>query len=527
MPRLTIDNQEVNVAPGTTVLDASRKLGIDIPTLCHLDGCSPGTSCYVCVVKIDGKENLLPSCATPATDGMIVQSQSPEVLQARKTALELLLSDHLGDCIAPCQSACPAGLDIPLMIRQIATGKFSEAIATVKRDIALPAVLGRICPAPCEKACRRGKIDSPLAICLLKRFVADVDLKAARHYAPPLPPASGKKVAVVGAGPAGLAAAYYMAAKGHACTIFDDRDQPGGMLRFGIKPGRLEPAVLDAEIAAITGMGVKLQMKTRIGRDVSLADLRRDFDAVVIAVGKITPGDESLADLSFSDKGISVDPHTFQTSQHGVFAGGDAVHSQQLAVRAVADGKAIARSVEQYLAGLSLADAGRGFTTRIGLLDKDELERFMLDANPSPRVLPANNAACGDIEISLAQAEAMRCLHCDCRQADGCKLREYSAIYGAQHGRFKSRRRAFQIQADHPEIIYEPGKCISCGLCIQIAQLEKEPLGLTFVGRGFDVRVAVPLGGSLADGLKVAFDKCVRACPTGALAFKDETRNLQ
>ena len=169
MPKLFIDNREVEVDNGATILDAAGKLGIEIPTMCFLKDYKPSTSCMVCVVKVNGLDNLVPACGTVVKDGMRVESSSDQVRQARKAALELLLSDHVGDCLGPCQVICPARMNIPLMIRQIAAGKFREAIATVKKDIALPAVLGRICPKPCEKGCRRAVFDEAVSICLLQR----------------------------------------------------------------------------------------------------------------------------------------------------------------------------------------------------------------------------------------------------------------------------------------------------------------------------------------------------------------------
>ncbi len=207
MPKLLIDNREVEVDNGATILDAAGKLGIEIPTMCFLKDYKPSTSCMVCVVKIEGLAALVPACGTVVKDGMRVESNSEEVLQARRAALELLLSDHLGDCLGPCQVICPARMNIPLMIRQIAAGKFQDAIATVKKDIALPAVLGRICPKPCEKGCRRAVFDEAVSICLLKRYVADLDLQSANPYLPPCKPTENTRVAIVGAGPAGLAAA--------------------------------------------------------------------------------------------------------------------------------------------------------------------------------------------------------------------------------------------------------------------------------------------------------------------------------
>ena len=226
MPKLTIDGNSIEVPPGTSLLQAAGRLGIGIPTLCYLDGYRPSTSCLVCVVKVRSGNSsggrVVPSCGTMAEDGMVVESETEDVHHLRRTALELLLSDHLGDCLAPCHFACPAHMDVPGMLRQIAASEPVNAIATVKHDIALPAVLGRICPKPCEKGCRRTGADGPVAVCQLKRFVADQDLACDEPYVPPCDAATGKRVAVLGAGPTGLSAAYYLAQRGHACTLFDD-----------------------------------------------------------------------------------------------------------------------------------------------------------------------------------------------------------------------------------------------------------------------------------------------------------------
>ena len=184
MPKLIIDSREVVVQDGSTILDAAEKLGIKIPTMCFLAGYKASTSCMVCVVKVEHLLLLVPACGTMAKEGMKVDTCSEEVIEARKVALELLLSDHLGDCMGPCQVICPAGMDIPLMIRQIKAGQLADAIITVKKDIALPAVLGRICPAPCENGCRRVSSDQPVSICLIKRNVADVDLFSAQPFQP-------------------------------------------------------------------------------------------------------------------------------------------------------------------------------------------------------------------------------------------------------------------------------------------------------------------------------------------------------
>jgi len=555
MPKLFIDNREVEVDDGATILDAAGKLGIEIPTICFLKDYKPSTSCMVCVVRVNGLDNLVPACGTVVKGGMRVESNSEEVRQARKAALELLLSDHVGDCLGPCQVICPARMNIPLMIRQIAAGKFRDAIATVKKDIALPAVLGRICPKPCEKGCRRAVFDKAVSICLLKRYVADLDLQSSNPYLPPCKPMQNKRVAVVGAGPAGLAAAYYLQQAGFCCTVFDEHEQPGGMLRYGVSQQDLPRDVLDKEVAVIKKLGVKFQSKTRIGDALSMEDLRRDFDAVFVAIGQFKSGDVKSMGLKEGTNGISIDGKTYQTNLPGVFAGGDAVHKRKLTVRAVADGKEAVVSISQYLSGCSVTGTVKEFNTRIGKLMDGEIEKFLACSDKAERTSPAKlgldqnpplagSGKDGGFTEQQARKEATRCLHCDCRKADTCKLKQYAQDYQAKPTRYKGQRRLFTQQLQSrtnchlgkdsalPEvqtggsgsigagdIIYEPGKCINCGLCIQTAAAAGEELGLTFVGRGFDVRVAVPFDRSIAQALKHSADQCVNACPTGALAF--------
>jgi len=517
MPKLTIDGRKVEVPPDTTILEAARKLGIEIPTLCHLEGYKPSTSCLVCMVRLKGEGGrLVPSCGTVAVDGMEVESETKEVHHLRRTALELLLSDHLGDCLAPCTFGCPANMDIPRMLRQIAAGDLASSVATVKRDIALPAVLGRICPAPCEKVCRRKDADGPVAIRRLKRFVADVDLASDDPYTPACKPATGKRVAIVGAGPTGLSAAYYLRQQGHACTIFDENQQPGGRLRFEPGEDNLPPEMLDAEIETILRLAVQLRTNTRIDTKGSLADLQNHFDAVLIACGNSGAGDSGLGagDLT------TVNKRTFQTDTKGTFAAGGAIRGKALVVRSVADGKEAAISINQYLCGQAVTGPQKPFSTRIGRMKAEELAQLLGPAAES-------SVAGGQWSVvstpEEAAEQAARCLHCDCRASESCKLRKYAAAYGANPRRYKARtKRPFQLHTQHPEVIYEPGKCIDCGLCIEIAQAAGEPLGLTFVGRGFDVRIGVPFDRSLEEALKKVAAGVCRACPTGALTLKGE-----
>ena len=519
MPRVRIDEREVEVDPNATILEAARQAGLNIPTLCYLQGCAAPASCLVCLVKVDGDERLVPACTTKVADGMMVKSETEEVRTARRTALELLLSDHLGDCIGPCQNICPAHMDIPAMIRQIAAGCLREAIATVKEHIPLPAVLGRICPEFCEKGCRRGAHDEAVSIRLLKRFVADQDLASANPYLPTAKPTSGQRVAIVGAGAAGLSAAYYLLREGHACALFDEKDQPGGMLRDAISPERLPREVLDAEIDIIRRLGAEFRSDVHVGTEPSLNDLRQQFDAVLIATGEISEEQAAALGVRWGRRGVTADGDTQMTDLPGVFVAGSALRPSQHAVRAVASGRLAAQAIGCYLAEQAIWMEGRPWSVHMGRLDQQELAPLTEEASPAPQVMPEGGEGTGFTEEE-ARREAERCLHCDCRGLQDCRLRQYAIEYGANPGKYGGERRRFVQDRTHSEVIYEAGKCIACGLCIQLASKLGTPFGLTFLGRGFDVRVGAPFSETLAEGLGQAAEACSKVCPTGALSLR-------
>jgi len=516
MPTLKIDNRQVSVAQGSTVLDAARSLGIDVPALCHRDGCTPNTSCLCCIVRVNGGKRLVPSCATKAADGMVVESETPEIRSARQMALELLLADHAGDCRAPCQNVCPARMDIATMIRQIHAGELREALLTVKQRIALPAVLGRICPELCEKGCRRGQIDAPVSICQLKRYVADVDLASGHPWLPACREPTGKRVAIAGAGPAGLAAAWYLLQLGHACVLFDEHDEPGGNLRYAVDPEKLPRDVLNREIGLLHELGARFQTRQKIGAAISLAELKQQYDAVLLALGEMDAAKAAALGMPMLGKGLKTDKKTMLTPQAGVFATGAAVTPYRHAVRAVADGRSAALLVDAFLRGV-VAAAEPQFTVRLGVLSDTELAAFQSNATRDPRA--AAVAPTAGLSDRQAAGESGRCLHCECAKLSSCSLRKYAIDYGASVSAYKMQRRPFVRTASHPLVVYEPGKCISCGICVQIARNAAEPLGLTFVGRGFDVRIGVPFNGALAEALTKTAKECAAACPTGALAL--------
>ncbi len=529
MPSIVVDNRKIEVPQGGTVLEASRALGLDIPALCFAEGHRPLTSCMLCLVKLQNENRFVPACATVAEEGMRVESETEEVRRMRRTGLELLLSDHTGECTAPCENTCPCHMDIPLVLQQVAAGELGEAIATIRRDIALPAVLGRVCTELCERGCRRGDLDNPVGVCLVKRHVADVDLASHSPYLPPCKASTGKTVAIVGAGPTGLSAAYHLLRLGHACTLFDDRSEPGGRLRRDFDESQLPRGVLDAEIAVIRQLGAVFRLGTRISDERALASLTEAFDAVLLAIGSVEDASADRLRLRASDRALTVDSRTHETQILGVFAAGDAVRPSKAVVRAVADGKGAALNIDRFLSGAAPIRGKRAFTIHLRRPERAEIEERVINANKADRVRPSGGPGTG-LTIEEAQAEAARCLHCDCGWKDRCKLRRYASLYGASPDRYRGTRRPVeryvQLGGGGGNVVFEPGKCIRCGLCIEITAEAGEPLGLTFIGRGFDVRVGVPFDRPLVEGLTVAARHCIEACPTGALTFREaESRN--
>ena len=283
--KLTINGKECVGQKGQTILEIAEANGIFIPTLCHLASVKHYGACGVCVVEGEGLPKLMRACSTQAADGWVINTESARVVQARKIALELLMSDHDGDCKGPCGLNCPAHTDVQGYVKQIALGNDSEAVRIIKEKIPLPASVGRVCPHPCEDHCRRQLVEQPLSIAYLKAFAADNDMKSENPFKPVVAPATGKMVAVVGGGPAGLTAAYQLAVKGHAVTVLDMMPEMGGMLRYGIPEYRLPKAVLAAEVASIAALGVEMKNNVKVGADVTLESLRADYDAVFVAVG--------------------------------------------------------------------------------------------------------------------------------------------------------------------------------------------------------------------------------------------------
>lgn len=518
MVTLKINNKVIEVNEATPLHKAALLAGADIPLMCYYDGMEHFTSCMVCLVKDRKMNKLIPSCSVEALQGMDIITDDSEVREARRIALELLLSEHVGDCEAPCKLTCPANMDIPLMNRLLAKGQFDAALRVVKNDIALPSVLGRICPAPCEGACRRKFHDEPVAICLLKRYAGDHDLFQEKIYIPHIEDKTGLSVAVIGSGPAGLSAAYYLQLKGHQCDIYEKESSSGGALRASVPDDILPKEILDREISIIGKTGVRFIFNQLIDR-ISFLELQKKYDAVIIACS--LEEKEILSwDLEYSGTGIKVEKNTFQTRIGKVFAAGSALRPSKMAIRSLGQGKEASFSVDQFLKREKITGHPLRFNSKFGKMLTEEYDEYLKESVPYDRIHPIKGLENGFTAEEVIR-EAARCLHCDCRKKDECLLRTYSDVNNANQKRFASEERKKIRKLDqHDTVIYEPAKCIKCGKCVRITGMHKEKFGFTFIGRGFDVRIDVPFSEELKLALTRTAEEVVNACPTGALAMK-------
>jgi formate dehydrogenase major subunit len=252
---------------------------------------------------------------------------------------------------------------------------------------------------------------------------------------------------------------------------------------------------------------------------------------VIAAIGQsVDFNAKDATDLKLSKWGIAADRKTLATNLPGVFAGGDAVTGPDLAVRAVAAGKLAVASLDQYLSGKKVIGAPESVNAMMGKLSEDELAVLLRGIEQAPRApmphLPMEKRQTTFEEVELgfsaeaATRESRRCLGCGCGKAIPCRLRQFATEYGVDPQRFVGERRRFARDTSHPEIIFEPGKCIICGTCVEVAVQAGEDLGVSFIGRGFQVTLAAPFNQPMAEALRKSARRAAEVCPTGAIMLK-------
>ena len=482
-----MNKMPIEVEEGITLLNAARDIGIEVPTLCYWEGVTPMNSCMLCVMRNTKTGLLVPSCSTVAQDGMEIETDSGDVCNSRKAVLELTVSEHVGDCEAPCSHTCPASMNIPIMMRQIYEGDFDNAAYTVTNGLVFPWTLGYVCPAPCENPCRRKGYDTTMEIRELHKTVAE----KAHNDNPELfesPPDTGKKVAVVGGGLTGMSAAWVLRKEGHACTVYEKDPKAGGKWRNST-PEDLPDGILDAEIGKIEELGVHFEYDHEVNNNGMLEELQANYDAVIIACKHpAKPGGK-----------------IFEAKEH------------KMAVKAVGNGKTTALWVDRYMKSVDPDANKKLFDSKIGRMDKPLLE--ILRVHNENQEIMAVEPVQGN--LSDSQKEAGRCLHCDCRKQKTCGLRKWSTEYGVETKKYNTTEELDFRILGKGEITFEPGKCIRCGLCVKIAEKYDEDIGLAFIGRGFEMIIKVPFDHSFDKALTNSADECVVACPTAAIAFRD------
>ena len=287
---ITINKLDEIIASGTLKDPKSRRIAEEILELMRDIAWGSASSEHIPAMKLLARELIEEGSAAACVDtGKMVDT----VLTEHPECLLNHVESHncpTGDCVylvpAPCQMACPAGIDIPTYVALIGQGKDAEAIKVIREDNPFPWVCGLVCTRPCEFMCVRGRIDTPISIKFLKAFAAERAMSESRYKNPKKQPDNNKKVAIIGAGPGGMSAAYYLALKGYSVRVIEALPIAGGMIMVGIPRYRLPREVIDREVAMLEDLGVEFAYNTRFGEDVTMKQLKKEgFDAFLFAIG--------------------------------------------------------------------------------------------------------------------------------------------------------------------------------------------------------------------------------------------------
>ena len=333
--------------------------------------------------------------------------------------------------IPPCTATCPLHCNAQGYVALISQGKFKEALALVREKLPFPGILAYACSHPCERECKRIEEDHPISICHLKRFLVDHVEEPEFEFTPSQE--KDQKVAIIGGGPSGLVAAYDLRRLGYQVTLFESRNELGGLLTYGFPSYRLPRGVIEKDLSILNRMGMEIRLKTEVGKDISHETLLKSFDAIFVGVG--TAGVDSMTrifkGLKRGPKGmLQVDPVSLETNLKGVFSGGDAVTGPGQIVESMAQGRRAAISINRYLHGEDLIEGREGEGRQISpvqstLPDSKRKER----ETPPDMVKPLGSGLTSEEAIE----EAKRCLNCggcsDCGEcAKYCQPK--AVVYG-------------------------------------------------------------------------------------------------
>jgi len=311
---------------------------------------------------------------------------------------------------SPCTATCPLHCNAQGYVALISQGKFKEALQLVREKLPFPGILAYACAHPCEKECKRIEEDRPISICHLKRFLVDHVEEPEFEFTPP--EEKGKKIAIVGGGPSGLTAAYDLRRMGYRITLFESKNELGGLLTHGFPSYRLPREVVEKDLAVIDKMGIEVKCNTQVGEDVSTEALSQSYDAIFIAGG--IAGAESIQrafkGLKRTRRGtIQVNPISLETGVKGVFAGGDMVTGPGTIIESMAHGRKVALSIDRYLRGEDLLQGRESEGTQISPLRSLLPHSKRMDREVLPDMVKPFAAS---LTAEEAMEEAKRCLNC-------------------------------------------------------------------------------------------------------------------
>jgi hypothetical protein len=499
-----LDGRPVESPAGETVLEAARKAGVDIPTLCWDESCGGQARCMICAVEDEDSARLIPACAAVPQAGMRILSSSAKAVAHRRKTLAWLLGEHRGDCLAPCQLACPAGLDVPGVLASFEAGEEQTARKEMAGQLALAEVLGYLCEAPCERVCHRGRVDESVAIRSFERL--PVDSSGTER-----PERNGIRVVVVGGGVSGLATAEYLALSGTEVTVVEATNRLGGRLLQAVSASDLPQEALQRALSRLRKLGVQSELGREIRAD-QWAAVRAQFHAAVWAAG--ATGDDNGDNLLPGDAPVEGDSAGRMRSG-GWFVVGSALRGGRSIAAYVGDGRRVAALIVKQ--SLPIFDAR--FSTSMLPMVREEWAPFLQGRSPEAHSHIGAKVSLPAVEMLVA--EARRCLQCKCSALDSCSLRKLAMAKGVRPQRGGGRRVAGQ-RADHPTLVFQSGKCIACGLCVAASGQWPEVPGLGWHGRGTLLTVSPPPGYSLEEAVGNHASQLARLCPTGALMVPAE-----
>ncbi len=483
--QLKINNIQFESEEEITVLEAAARLGMRIPALCYLKSLEPCTSCTVCIVKDKTDNRFFPSCATIICNGMDIDSESIEVMELRKTSLELLLSEHLGDCSGPCEASCRFDLNVPKVFDAIKNDATQTAISLLQRDLGLPFLVNSWCLATCENACRRKRVDRAVKI---QKTIGEFLLNKI---------ATSKNSEI-------------------NSNIHADKKE---VIRILITEPGIKSLAL-ASFLAVNGFSVALPAfdKDRLpenGEDTLLMDIELLISSNVVFLEKLPTASEIKSDFEAVIAG-----REFDTMHDNLFLIKEAKQpeTKKSILQGIKQAKDLCNILYKHFHNKSVYDYSDRFVSMSGYLDNGEIDLYLKTSEA--RNMREKSNACADAE-SDAISEIARCLQCNCHGFEDCRLRQYAAEYGAERSKFKKAvKQKYSIKTDSlpadistsQVVTYEPGKCIRCGICVKITRKNSGQTGLCFINRGIQTQIDVPFGQSLSKGLGSCVHECVQGC---------------